>query len=244
MNAQPILSFLRDLKQHNNRDWFQNNRPRYDEARLIFQQFVERVIEKVADDEPAWANIDASKAIFRIYRDVRFSKNKDPYKTNIGANLTGAGKAVDAPGVYVAIEPGGQSMIAGGLYMPTPADLVQIRARLAADASPYRNIVKERAFKKHFPDGLNGDKSKIVRGFKPDHPDYDLILVKSHIAWRNYSDDEVCDKKFEATVLGAFRALIPLCRYIAAARVDPDASGRPQLLISESDKRAMKRKRA
>ena len=124
MNAQPILSFLRDLKRNNNRDWFQSQRERYDEARMIFKDYVAGLIEKIGRDEPAWAHLDASKAIFRIFRDVRFAKNKDPYKTNMGAHLTGGGKVVDAPGVYVSIEPGGQSMIAGGLYMPSPADLV------------------------------------------------------------------------------------------------------------------------
>lgn len=245
MNAQPILSFLRDLKKNNNRDWFQANRERYDEARFAFKDFVTRVIEQIGEDEPAWAQIDPAKAIFRIFRDVRFSKNKDPYKPNMGAHLTAGGKGteVDAPGVYVSIEPGGQSMIAGGIYMPSPADLAQIRRRIDEDASRYREILKERAFRKYFPDGLNGDKSKIVRGYKPDHPAYDLILVKSPIAWRHVPDAEVLDKRFEANVVGAFRAVIPLCRYLNAARVDPDAAGRPKVVITAAEKRALARRR-
>jgi uncharacterized protein (TIGR02453 family) len=241
MQAGPVLSFLRDLKKHNDREWFERNRPRYEEARLIFKEFVAEVIGKVAADEPAWANIDAGKAIFRIFRDVRFSKNKDPYKTNLGAHLTGGGKVVDAPGVYISLEPGGQSMIAGGLYMPSPADLAQIRRRLAEDAEPYRVILKDRAFRKHFPDGLNGERSKLVRGVKPDHAAYDLIQVKSHIAWRNIPDAEVLDKKFTAAVVGAFRALIPLCRHLDVARVDPDASGRPPVVITAAERRALRR---
>ena len=135
-------------------------------------------------------------------------------------------------------------MIAGGFYQPTPAEVHQIRSRIAADPSAYRAILKARTFLKHFPDGLNGEVSKTVRGYKPEHPAYDIIRVKSHIAFRMPPDVEVSAKTFPATVVHSFRALLPLCRWLAEARLDPTARAGPGILISESERRNLGRRRA
>lgn len=244
MNIQPIVSFLRDLARHNDREWFQGQADRYADARLIFKEFVGELIEALAKDEPAWAELDPAKCIFRLHRDLRFSKNKTPYKTNFSASLSAGGKSVDAPGVYVSIEPGGKSMVAGGLYQPTPAELQLIRTRIAADPAEYRALLKARAFQKYFPEGLNGDRSKVVRGYRPDHKAYDLIQIKSHIAFRTLPDEDVLAKTFAGTVAGSCRALIPLCRWLGEARVDPTASGRPGVVLSEQERRTWGRKNA
>lgn len=246
MNSQPILTFLRDLKRHNDREWFQSQADRYADARLIFKEFVGDVIGALVKDAPEWAQLDPGKCIFRIHRDLRFAKDKTPYKTNFSAFLTSGGKAADSPGVYLSLEPGGKSMIAGGFYQPTPAEVHQIRSRIAADPAAYRAILKGRSFLKHFPDGLNGEVSKTVRGYKPEHPAYDLIRVKSHIAFRMPPDEEVSAKTFPATLASSFRSLLPLVRWLAEARLDPTGSATTGagILISESERRSLGRRRA
>ena len=243
MRFAPILSFLRDLQRHNDREWFQSHSERYADARVIFRDFIGDLIEGLAKDEPAWAQLDPAKCVFRIHRDLRFSKNKTPYKTNFSASLAAGGKITASPGVYVSIEPGGKSMVAGGLYQPSPAELLQIRTRLAADPAAFRALLAARPCRRCFPEGLNGERSKAVRAFRPDHPAYDLIQVKSHIAFRTLPDTEVLAATFAKSALACCRSLIPLCRWLASARVDPSASLGRAAVISESERRNLGRSR-
>jgi uncharacterized protein (TIGR02453 family) len=219
MDTEFVFSFLRDLARHNDREWFQSQADRYQDVRLQFKEFVDGVLDALARDEPAWGALDAGDCLFRIHRDVRFSSDKSPYKTNVSAVICPGGKMSGHPGVYVSLEPGGKSELAGGLYTPTTAELLKIRTRIAADATPLRAILKAKAFRKCFPEGLNGERAKTLRGFPKDHPAADLLRVKSHIAWRHLTDEEVLAKDFPKLVVACFRAMIPLCRWLDQARV-------------------------
>ena len=207
---EPVLAFLRDLKKKNNREWFQRQTERYQETKEVFTAFVEDLLQRASAFDATLQNLEASRCVFRIHRDIRFSKDKTPYKTHYGAFLSGAGKNSNGPGYYIHIEPGGKSMMAGGLYMPPTADLVAIRERIASEPKELRALLGNRALRKHFPDGMNGERSKVVRGYKPDHPAYDLLLVKNYIVWRHLSEEEVLSKALAKNVTAAFATLAPL----------------------------------
>ena len=103
---EKILSFLEELSKNNNREWFQDNRPRYQEAQTQLLGFLEEMIPRMADVDPAIKDLQPKQCVFRIYRDVRFSKDKRPYKTNFGASINRGGRKISAPGYYLHLEPG------------------------------------------------------------------------------------------------------------------------------------------
>lgn len=212
MNGRLILSFLRDLKKNNDREWFQAQTKRWHEAREEFRLFVESLLDGLQTTAPDWAQHTAADCVFRIHRDMRFSKDKTPYKTNVSASLGASGRSVSEPGFYVSIEPGGKSMLAAGLYQPSPGELNSIRSAIAQDATPLRKLITSIA--PGFPDGINGDRSKTVRGFRPDHPAYDLIQIKSFCAWREYPDSAVLNGTFTSDAKAALASSVPLCRWI------------------------------
>src|SRR5258707_9314496 len=124
-----ILTFLRSLSKNNNREWFEKNKTTYLQAKDAFDQFLETLLEELTKFEDGLAGLNPRKLGFRIYRDVRFSKDKRPYKINMGAGFSPGGKMMQEPGYYIHIEPG-KSFIAGGMYMPEPENLSKIRQEI------------------------------------------------------------------------------------------------------------------
>src|SRR4051812_38615262 len=121
-----ILKFLKAVGKNNNREWFEKNKPTYLKAKDGFDDFLESLHKDLVKFDDSLANMNPRKAAFRIYRDVRFSKDKRPYKTNMGAGFSQHGKMEQEPGYYMHVEPG-KSFVAGGLYMPSPENLAKIR---------------------------------------------------------------------------------------------------------------------
>ena len=241
MNAAFLLKFLADVGQNNDREWFATQTERYQTVRAEFQEFVGDVLANLADVRPAFGELDPAKCVFRIHRDVRFSKNKTPYKTNVSAVIGVGGKNTDDPCGYFQIEPGGKSMVACGLYQPSTAELHQIRQRIAVDPTALRTILG--GMKKHYPDGLTGERSVRLRGFTADHPAYDLLIFKSFVATRTFSDEAVLAKTFPAQLKASLRAMLPFLDWLEAARRDPDVQGRPQSLLTAEERRQIKRRR-
>ena len=141
MNPAALLDFLADLALHNERDWFQTHKARYDQLRLDFEANVAYWLAELAPDEPALAGLDPRQCVFRIYRDVRFSKNKAPYKTHFSAYFSAGGKAGTTPGRYLQVGPGGQTLIAGGLYEPDKAQLAAVRQEIDYAADSLRALL-------------------------------------------------------------------------------------------------------
>lgn len=224
MDAAFVLKFLSDLSKHNDREWFATQTERYQNVRLQFQEFVTEVLLSVADVRPAFGAVDPAKCIFRIYRDVRFSKNKTPYKTNVSAIVSEDGKTGEDPCGYFHLEPGGKSFVVCGLYQPSTADLHMVRQRIAEDHASLRAILK--GMRKHFPDGFNGAQSARLRGFAVDHPAADLLIFKSFVATRAFTDDAVTAKAFPKQLKDSLKSGLPLLDWINQARRDPEA-GRP-----------------
>ena len=217
------LDFLRELKRNNHRDWFSEHRPQYEAALADFSEHVSALITGTRKLHPDLGPLTPGDTIFRIFRDVRFAKDRTPYKPHFGAFIARGGRKGNRAGYYVHVEPGGDSMIAGGIYMPPPAELKRLRETLARDAKALRKILAGKKFTQTFG-GFTGEQLKTVpRGFAKDHPDADLLKYKSFIVWRKLPDAAVLAKDNIKNTLSDFKLLQPLVDYLNAA-LDVNAS--------------------
>jgi uncharacterized protein (TIGR02453 family) len=146
---QKVLEFLKDLAENNNKPWFDENRDKYLIAKKEIESFTIKLIQEFGDTEPSIANLEAKECLFRINRDVRFSKDKSPYKTNFGISLNPGGKKSDLAGYYIHIEPG-KSFVGGGLWMPMPEQLGKIRQEIDYNLEQFEELIKAQTFKKVF----------------------------------------------------------------------------------------------
>lgn len=204
--------FLAQLQANNNRDWFMENKPTYQEAYDNAAAFMDSLItemNKIDDIE----NESGKKSMFRIYNDVRFSKGKPPYKTHIGASLRRATRWLRG-GYYLHFEPG-NTFIACGFWQPNPDDLKLIRDELAHDSKPLREILADQQFKKIFAE-LKGQAVKTApRGFDKNHPNIDLIRFKSFYFEHHFSDDEILSEDFIFEVVKVFLTVRPFFDYMS-----------------------------
>src|SRR5687767_1515502 len=150
MNFDLILKFLKTLAKNNDRGWFEKNKPKYLEAKDHFDQFIAKLLTELTDFDQSLAGLNPKKITFRIYRDVRFSKNKLPYKSNMSAGFSPRGKMVDEPGVYLHIQPGNKSFVAAGLWMPEPEPLAKIRQEIDYNGKTLEKIMSNPKFKKMY----------------------------------------------------------------------------------------------
>ena len=179
MNLQKSLNFLTELEQNNNRDWFTKNKEKYVEAKQEFEFFVELLIPKIKEIDKEIDVFHAKECLFRIYRDVRFSKDKRPYKTNFGAYIAKGGRKSQLAGYYFHLEPNA-SFIGGGIYMPQSKELKAIRTDIFENPAHFKEIINNKEFKKYFPE-IYGEKLKTApRGFPKDFEDIDLLRHKSY----------------------------------------------------------------
>ncbi len=222
MNSVALLNFLADLARHNERDWFQAHKPTYDQLRADFEADVAYWLRELAQDEPALAALDPKKCVFRIYRDVRFSKVKVPYKTHFSAYFAAGGIT---PGRYVQIGPNGQTLVAGGLYEPTKEQLAAVRQEIDYQAADLHALLAAPTAQQHFPQGLVGDQlKKMPPGYEPTHPEAKWLRHKSFLLSHELPDAQVRSLGTEALrahILAALRALGPFCEWLNQA-TQPD----------------------
>jgi uncharacterized protein (TIGR02453 family) len=221
MNPAALLHFLQDLARHNERDWFQAHKPTYDQLRIDFEADVAYWLRELAQDEPALAGLDPKKCVFRIYRDVRFSKVKVPYKTHFSAYFAAGGKHGDAPGRYVQIGPNGQTLVAGGLYEPTKEQLAAVRQEIDYQAADLHELLATPEARHFFPSGLQGEQlKKMPPGYEAAHSEATWLRHKSFLLSHELPDAEVRHlgpANFRAHVLAALRALGPFCEWLKDA---------------------------
>ncbi|MCX6283899.1 MAG: DUF2461 domain-containing protein [Bacteroidetes bacterium] len=212
-----IIDFLNLLKENNNRDWFHANKKMYDIAKLEMEAFVDNLIPQVAAFEPSVKYVTAKECMFRIFRDVRFSKDKSPYKTNMGAWITRGGRKSPGPGYYLHIQPG-ESMLAGGVYMPEPDQLKKIRQEIYYNAEEFKAILGNRNSKKYFDSLSDWDKQKLApRDFPKDFPDIDLLKYRHYTVAYMLSDKQVISKDFSKLVVKVFGLMRPLNVFLERA---------------------------
>ncbi len=209
------LSFLKDLNQNNNRDWFTQNKDRYVAAQENMVGFVDDLIQEIAGFDEAILKLDAKKSLFRIYRDTRFSKDKTPYKTNFGAGL-GMGKGAEVSGYYLHIEPG-KSFLAGGVYQPDGRILKEIRKDISANSGEFEALINGKDFRRYF-NGLSQE-DKLVRvpaGFDKDDPMAEFLKLKSYIGVYRLEDRELLDKNAVSKFAQILKAVKPLNDFLSA----------------------------
>jgi uncharacterized protein (TIGR02453 family) len=188
MDLQNAFQFLIDLKFNNNRPWFNENKERYLSAKNDFDTFVESLIVQLKKQDKSIDVSSAKDCVFRIYRDARFSKNKDPYKTNFGAFISKGGRKSPYAGYYIHFEPD-NSFMGGGIYQPSPDLLKSIRTQIFENNIEYKGILEHKDFKKQFP-VLHGDKLKMApKGFPKDFEDIDLLKNKHFVVSKKIEND-------------------------------------------------------
>ncbi len=178
-----IMTFLSLLEKNNNREWFEKNKKLYLSAKNSFDDFVLLLIQTAKSIDPEIGFPEPKNCTFRIYRDVRFSKEKTPFKTNFGAYISKGGKNSEWAGYYFHLEPS-ESFIAGGKYQPQGPALKSIREAIFYEPDIFRGIIENPSFKKHFP-GIMGDTLKTApQGYPKDHPDIDLLKYKDYAVYK------------------------------------------------------------
>lgn len=223
MALKDTLIFLANLAENNHKAWFDENRKAYEAAKKDVTAIVGEVIKGVAAFDPAIGTIEAKKAVFRIFKDVRFSKDKTPYKTNMGAWMAPGGKGSVFAGYYLHLQPGDKSFVAGGSYMPPSNILKSIREAIDYDAEGLEKILQTPDFVNAFG-ALEGEKLKTTpKGFDKEHPAIELLRHKSYIVSHNYTDAQVLESGFLQDVIEKMRIVAPLNTYLnkAIAEAEP-----------------------
>jgi uncharacterized protein (TIGR02453 family) len=215
-DLRKTLDFLKLLRENNDRGWFDANRPLYEEARAAFEALVGELIARfeTVDD---LAGVTPKECIFRINRDLRFSRDKSPYKTAMGAVLGPGGRKSKVRSYYLHIEPDGGSMLAGGLYDPSPAELGKVRNAIAENSKPLNKIVAAPDFARYFG-GLSGESLKTApQGIPKDHPEIKLLRMKQFLAVHSLEDELVVSEDLVPSALRIFKAMKPLLIHLERA---------------------------
>ena len=203
-----LFSFFSDLQQNNNRDWFMEHKPTFKALEAQVKAFGEQLKDQLNQHD----HIDRFK-LFRIYRDVRFSKDKTPYKTHFGLTWHRT-KPLYRGGYYLHLSPK-NNFLACGFWDPNPADLKRIRQEIDMDGEEYRSILNNKTFKSVWGE-LQGEAVKTApKGYAKDHPHIDLLRFKQHIFTINYSDKEICQPDFVDRANSALQAVRPFVDYMS-----------------------------
>ncbi len=201
------FTFLKKLEQNNDRDWFNENKPEYKDIEGEVKQFFNELAIRMQEHD----KIEKHR-MYRIYRDVRFSKNKTPYKTHFGGALT-RNKPELRGGYYIHIAPG-KTFIGTGFWNPEKEDLLRIRQEFELDGSEIREVLKDKKLKSIWGE-LQGEELKTApKGFSKEHENIDLIRKKQYVFTKNFTDEEVLSPNFITKVNDAFKAIRPFFDYM------------------------------
>lgn len=214
--SKNTLIFLQNLSQNNNREWFTENKKQYTDSQENMILFIEDLIAEMGVFDEDILKTDAKKALFRIYRDVRFSKDKSPYKNNMGASL-GMGKGSQKAGYYLHVEPD-KSFLASGIYMPDSAALKTIRKEISLYSEDFLKIVNQKDFKKLFKELDQDDKlKKIPQGFEKEDPMAEYLKLKNFIVVYPLKDEDLIHKDAAKKFSEIFKAAKPLNDFLNSA---------------------------
>ena len=215
---ETTLDFLKKLKNNNNREWFDSNKTEYLASKEIFEEFVSELIKGINKfDKKVSLDLKPKDCTFRIYKDVRFSKDKTPYKNNMSASINPGGKKSNIPGYYFHLEPEA-CFLAGGVYMPMPDDLKAIRQEIDYNPLPLINVLKSASFKKEFNGLDEEDKLKNPpKGFNKDHAHSEILKNKHFIVSRKFENKVILKKEGLSKTLDSFKAMYPFLDYLRKA---------------------------
>ena len=219
MLSKDTLQFLDDLKANNNRDWFLENKKRYEAVKKEYQQLVGDFLDVMKPLDPSLEMLEVKNCTFRINRDIRFSKDKTPYKSHLGVWLSSGAKGMNRSGYYLHLEKGA-SFIAGGLYCPEAQDLKKMRKEIAYFHDDLEAILNEKDFKREFKDFDRNEKDTLKnppRGYEKEHPAIEFLKLKSFECSQKIDISEVTKKDFVATMSKKLITLKPLNDFINRA---------------------------
>ena len=216
------IKFLKDLKKNNNKPWFDANREKYEDVKKDFGSFIQTVIDRHSKKDGNILELKAKDCLFRINRDIRFAKDKTPYKTNMGASISRGGKKSIFAGYYFHCEPG-ESFVGGGLWIPMPPELKKVRQEIDYCFDEFKKIIGSKKFKAVYGDLYRGEDaslSKVPQGFEKDNPAANYLKLKSFIAMKSLKETDLTSKDLLKNVTEAFETLQPLLEFINRALVN------------------------
>ncbi len=220
MLQKTTITFIKNLQKNNVKEWFDANRKLYEEARTDFAGLVTDILKIHGKKDEDLATLSAKDCMFRINRDVRFSKNKSPYKNHIAAGFARGGKKSPFAGYYLHIEPGNNSFIGGGLWSPEAENLKKVRQEIDYSFAEFSGIIHNKTFQKIYND-LYSDKeitlSRPPKGYTDENLAIAYLKLKGFIAMKPLKDEELTDKKLLPTITEAMETLQPLLRFLNTA---------------------------
>jgi uncharacterized protein (TIGR02453 family) len=221
MLKKSTLDFLSELKNNNNKPWFDEHRKAYEAAKKDFEQFTGLLIERLAtiDADVAAEHLEPKQCVLRIFRDVRFSADKTPYKSNFFASFSKGGRKSTYAGYYFCLEPNGASFFGGGIYMPMPPELAKVRQEIAYEWAAWQEIIESADFKRHFSKGIEttSSLSRPPQGYEAEHPAMHYLKMKGYFTSCDLADTAVLHKDLADRVANGFQAIAPLVKFVNRA---------------------------
>ncbi len=217
MKTVLILDFLRQLQKNNQKAWMDEHRDLYEAAKDTFKNLVAYLLAEMSVADEGLLGLQPKDCIFRVNRDIRFAKDKSPYKNNFGAYFSEGGKKGGQAGYYLHLQPFGESFIAGGLYGPSGEALYKIRQEVDYNAGALKKITDEADFQRYFKE-IQGDKlHRPPKGYAADHPNIELLKLKDFLVMYPVTDAEVASDDFAQQTVKLFKAMIPFVHYLNVA---------------------------
>lgn len=217
MLQKTTLQFLKDLAKNNNKAWFDANRKKYEAAREDYTALVDGIIKGFSKRDKDFESLVAKKCLFRINRDIRFSKDKSPYKDNFGASFERGGRLSTWAGYYLHIQPGNKSFIAGGVWQPEADRIKKIRQEIDYSWSDFKKIISNKKFKSVFGD-LDKHKEYVLsrepKGYDKDNPAIEYLKMKTWVVSAKITDAELTSKDALKKILAGFEAMQPLIVFL------------------------------
>jgi len=214
MIHQQLIDYLKDLREHNNRDWFHANKERYRIVRTGFEQYIARLILEIATFDPSIKYVTPRESIFRINRDIRFSHDKSPYKTNMGAFISPGGRKLVKSGYYLHVEPGA-SFLAVGLYRPPADRLKAIRAEIYHDPEAFGEVIENPEFISHFGGLADDQKLKTAPKGYPKNWEYiDYLRYKNFVVTKPIDEETLTSEDLTEYLLNSYEKAYPLQRFL------------------------------
>ncbi len=217
MLQKSTLTFLEKLKENNHKSWFDENRTKYLEAKTDFENFVGEIINEMVEIDPDLKDLTPKACMYRINRDIRFSKNKTPYKINIACSLTKGGKKSIYAGYYFHLQPGEKSFVGGGLWMPAAPELKKVRQEVDYSFPELKKIINNPSFKKTYKTIEREEGQVLVnipKGYEKDNPAGDFLRLKSFFVTKQIADKQLTQKSILKQIILDFSTIMPLNKFI------------------------------
>jgi uncharacterized protein (TIGR02453 family) len=206
------FEYLQDLKNNNNREWFHANKKRYDNVKANFEETIKELIVSIGEFENM-TGVQVKDCNYRIARDVRFSLNKDPYKTWLSASFSEGGRKSGKMDYYLHIQEG-ESFLGGGMYSPTPEQLAKLRQEIDYNAKELKDIIFNPDFVKVFGEAEGEAVKSAPKGYSKEHPEIELLRKKQIFYWHKFTKEEVCSPDFVKNVTEVCRTLKPFLDFL------------------------------